>query len=70
MKTVSAVYENGVFRPLEEVDLPADARVEVLLPAKTEPLSQPINAAILEVLSRRDHWGETDLAARHNEHQP
>ncbi len=29
MKTIRAIYENGVFRPLDPVELPEGARVEV-----------------------------------------
>ena len=31
--TVRAIYENGVFRPTEPVNLPERAEVQVLLPA-------------------------------------
>lgn len=30
MKTIQAVYENGVFRPTEPVDLPEHAKVMIL----------------------------------------
>jgi len=30
-KVIDAVYENGVFRPLEKVDLPEGARVRLLV---------------------------------------
>lgn len=70
MKTVHAVYENGVFRPLEEVALPDRTEVEF------EP--RPIHSgsykdhldAIYTILSERYASGEHDVAARHNEHQP
>ena len=71
MKTVHAIYENGVFRPKEKVHLPEQCEVEF------EP--RPVNgtakqAAALEqvdkVLARRHDTGIRDLAARHNEHQP
>ena len=29
MKTVSAIYENGVFRPTQPIDLPERCRVEI-----------------------------------------
>ena len=67
MPTVHAVYEDGVFRPLDEVDLPDRAEVEF------EPrLVQPTNGRdeVYAVLSESFDTGESDLAARHNEHQP
>lgn len=70
MNTVHAVFENGVFRPTEKVDLPE--RCEVAFePRLVRP---PAEAAALErvyaVLSERYDSGEKDVAARHNEHQP
>jgi len=70
MRTVHAVYENGVFRPLEEVELPERTEVEF------EP--RPIQSrsgnghldAIYGILSERYESGQCDVAARHNEHQP
>ena len=70
MRTVHAVYENGVFRPLDEVELAERTEVEF------EP--RPIQAgssnghldAIYTILSERYETGEHDVAARHNEHQP
>ena len=74
--TVHAIYENGVFRPLEPVDLPDSTPVEfeprvldegprVCPPSMNEGL-----ARIYEILGRRYSSGYTDTAARHNEHQP
>lgn len=36
MNTVEAIYENGVFRPVEKVDLEDGDRVEVLITSKIE----------------------------------
>jgi hypothetical protein len=35
--TIAAKYENGVFKPLEDVKLIEGARVEVHVPAEAEP---------------------------------
>ena len=70
MKTVHAVYENGVFRPLEEVELPDQTKVEF----EPRPIQQAHGSvqldAIYSILSERYASGEYDVAARHNEHQP
>lgn len=66
MTQIEAVYEDGVFRPLEPVTLPEHTRVTVAVPtpaAGTPP-------GVREVLSRRHTSGATDTAARHDEHQP
>jgi predicted DNA-binding antitoxin AbrB/MazE fold protein len=71
MKTVHAIYENGVFRPLEQVDLPE--RCEVMFeprPVKPEDPQASAKAGVYAVLSQRYESGESDVAARHEEHQP
>ncbi|MFL5245103.1 MAG: antitoxin family protein [Gemmataceae bacterium] len=69
MKTIHAIYENGVFRPLDPVDLPEHARVRV---EPDEPLNDLVDGddAINNILSRRYRSGHSDTAARHDEHQP
>ena len=74
--TVHAIYEKGVFRPVEPVDLPDNTPVEfeprVLTEAPEIPppsMSEGL-AKVYEILGRRYHSGYTDTAARHNEHQP
>lgn len=69
-KTVHAVYENGVFRPTEEVDLPEGCEVEVNVRAVGEDVSKPTLDDVYAILGRRHSSGEHDLAERHNEHQP
>jgi len=71
MKTIHAVYEKGVFRPLEAVELPERCEVEF------EPRRVPSAvgggdalASIYAILGERYDSGERDVAARHNEHQP
>lgn len=71
MKTIHAVYEQGVFRPLDAVDLAE--RTEVEFEPKVVGVKPPEAGsmeAIYEVMSRRYNSGECDVAARHNEHQP
>ena len=70
MKAIHAIYEGGVFRPLETVDLPETTEV-VFAP---EPVSRPATplarARVVAALARRFDSGERDVAARHDEHQP
>lgn len=63
-----AIYEDGVFKP---VGLPEHTRVVVR--ASTEPSAADREAAkkrMFESLARSYDTGQSDLAARHNEHQP
>jgi len=71
MKTVHAVFEKGIFRPLEAVELPERCEVEF----EPRPVDSPREtgenlSAIYTILSERYESGERDVAARHNEHQP
>jgi predicted DNA-binding antitoxin AbrB/MazE fold protein len=74
MKTIHAIYENGVFRPTEPVELPNGSRVTVQpeSPEVTSPTVPDDDGLdpIYEVLSRRHRSGHRDTAERHNEHQP
>ena len=71
MKTIHAIYEEGVFRPLEKVELPERTEVEfepkVVGAGSVKPGSMD---AIYEIMSHRFNTGEHDIAERHNEHQP
>jgi predicted DNA-binding antitoxin AbrB/MazE fold protein len=73
MKTIHAVFENGVFRPIEPVELPEGTPVDVLTPPldadSPGPMSEGL-ARIYAILGERYESGYTDTAERHNEHQP
>jgi predicted DNA-binding antitoxin AbrB/MazE fold protein len=69
MAVIHAVYENGVFRPTDPVDLPESSEVEVELRVVTPPAEKRLDA-IYTLLEARFESGEDDVAARHNEHQP
>jgi|CXWL01.1.fsa_nt_gi predicted DNA-binding antitoxin AbrB/MazE fold protein len=45
--TIAAIYENGVFRPLEKVDLDNGEEVEVILLDRAEPNSPQRSRDIL-----------------------
>ena len=86
MKPIRAIYENGVFKPTEPVDLPEHARVTVEAEADApetkaadarlpdDPLPEALKAhpqyEVYKLLSRRYRTGIKDLAERHEEHQP
>ena len=69
--TVKAIYKNGIFRPLEPVNLPENSEVEVRLPAEAESAEErQAREGIMKIMSRRYNSGQRDTAERHNEHQP
>ena len=70
MSSIHAIYENGVFRPIQPVSLPDRCEVEVEIHAVNPVRQQPSLDDVYEILGRRHSSGEHDVAARHNEHQP
>ena len=70
MNVIRAVYENGVFRPTKPIELPEHCVVEFEPRPVDADRREEALAAVYEVLSRRYHSGQHDLAERHNEHQP
>ena len=71
MKTVHAVYEHGVFRPLQGVALPEHTEVEFdpKIVSRTRACAKA-RKEIFSILSERYETGVKDMAARHDEHQP
>lgn len=72
MNTIHAVYENGVFKPTEPVDLPEHCKVRVepeLKDSEDERRSQ-IQAEIYEILGERYESDDPFGSERHDEHQP
>jgi predicted DNA-binding antitoxin AbrB/MazE fold protein len=70
MGTIEAIFEDGVFRPVVPVALPDKSRVQLQIVNGTPTPTDDDMDEIYEILDRRYSTGITDLAARHNEHQP
>jgi len=68
--TIRAVYENGVFRPTQKVDLPDPCEVEVEVRHCRHGSNTPTLDDVYAILAKRHSSGERDLAARHDGHQP
>lgn len=69
MRVIHAIYEKGVFRPTEPVGLPEASEVEVELRVM-KPSTETRLDSIYSILEARFESGESDVAARHDEHQP
>jgi len=67
---IHAIYENGVFRPVQPVDLPDRCEVEVEVRSIKTGLPRPSLDDVYAILNERFDSGERDVAARHDEHQP
>ena len=70
MKTIHAVYEKGVFRPIEPVDLPEGTAVVVDANRADRVAVQEARQRVFATLSQSYPGGPPDAAERHNEHQP
>jgi predicted DNA-binding antitoxin AbrB/MazE fold protein len=74
--TIPAVYENGVFRPKQPINLPEQSEVELevrpLHTLEEMPTGEGIPTLddLYAIMSRSHPTGQHDLAERHNEHQP
>ncbi len=67
MKTVLAIYENGVFRPTETPEVPEGSEVEFEPRVISRPKPEARRARLHALLARRIETGEPDLAATHDE---
>jgi predicted DNA-binding antitoxin AbrB/MazE fold protein len=70
MSVIHAIYENGVLRPKEPIDLPEASEVEVEVRSVGTMAMEEDLDAIYAILEARFDSGEPDVAARHDEHQP
>ena len=70
MKTIQAVFEGGVFRPIVPVTLPEHSQVEFEPRLIEPPEIIPTLDDVYSILQQRFNSGEGDVAARHDEHQP
>lgn len=70
MAVIHATYEAGVFRPHSPVNLPDRCEVEFELKVIGPETKIKAVEQVYEVLAERYESGESDVAARHNEHQP
>ncbi len=68
--TVQAIFENGVFRPTGQVEIPEHCVVEFEPRIVSSPLAAPSLGQVYDILDRRFESGETDVAAGHDDHQP
>ena len=67
-RVIEAVYENGVFRPLEAVTLPEGEHVQITVPEVTEEIRRRLAAldafeASLENLTE-EQWQRFDAAVQ------
>lgn len=72
MQAFEGIYENGVVRFTSPVSIPEHAKVKVIAECESaEQASSGCNSpGLYEIMSRSYDTGQTDAAARVDEHQP
>ncbi|CAN5217480.1 hypothetical protein BH10PLA2_BH10PLA2_06690 [soil metagenome] len=75
--TIRAVFENGVFRPMDQVQLAEGTVVDLQVTEELVDVRSLVPPGTderlirgYEILGRRFDSGHHDTAERHNEHQP
>lgn len=68
--TIHAIFADGVFRPLERVDLPEQAEVEFEPRLVQTKDRAGASRRVYSILAQSFDTEVHDLAARHDEHQP
>jgi predicted DNA-binding antitoxin AbrB/MazE fold protein len=71
MRAIHAIYENGVFRPEEAVNLAPGTRVVVETEEVAAERKRAARRRVFETLSRSyDTDADGDNLATHNDHRP
>ena len=67
-KLITAIYENGVFKPLQDINLPDRQRVKLEIISEDETsLIESQKKALLEIAGMGNS-GLTDVARKHNKY--
>ena len=72
MRVIQAIYEQGVFRPLEKINLPEHTSVELQFQDRVPAtaLEDEPQSALWTLLKQRFEGDDPRVSERHNEHQP
>ena len=65
-KTVEAIYENGVFKPLEKVDIKEHEKVTVILHYPDENQTKECN--LYGIIDIAKDCPDTDLSTQHDKY--
>jgi len=68
MQTIHAVYENGIFRPIDPVELPDRCQVEITFQPQPALIARNTMARLAEIGRQFPENSDmpTDLAAQHD----
>ena len=66
-QTIEVIYENGVLKPVDPLEMPEGTRLQASL--RRVPSDEELDR-IYQILSQRFDGGDPLASERHNEHQP
>ena len=66
-KVIDAVYEKGVFKPLEKVDLPEHKRIKIILSEETGKVAGK-KSSLEGIIDIATDCTETDLSVNHDKY--
>jgi predicted DNA-binding antitoxin AbrB/MazE fold protein len=65
-ETISAIYEGGIFKPLQKVDIPDHKHVHlILIPDEEAPLINAQKKELTKIIGIGSS-GKTDIARKHD----
>ncbi|MBI4688789.1 MAG: antitoxin family protein [Nitrospirae bacterium] len=66
-KTIEAIYENGVFKPLKKINLPEHKRLTIIVPDKTEQRGKR-KCSLNGIIDLAKDCSDTDLSVYHDKY--
>ena len=66
-KSIEAVYENGVFKPLKRVKLPEHKRFKIILESEAKPVTKK-SCSLSGIIDIAKNCPDTDLSTRHDKY--
>jgi len=64
-KVIEAIYENGVFKPLEKIDIEEHRKIKIVLPSEIESASQK-ECTLEGIIDIAKDCFDTDLSTHHD----
>lgn len=66
-KVIEAVFENGVFKPLEKVDVPEHKKLKIILTDKVEHFVKG-KCSLAGIIDLAKDCADTDLSVHHDKY--
>jgi len=66
-KSIEAVFENGIFRPLKKVKLPEHKRFKIILESESKPVTKK-SCSLTGIIDIAKNCTDTDLSTHHDKY--